>query len=116
MAANVIKLLDNVIKRCNLNIALINISSNVGRIDEHRDFLCTLPTMSQLARNDRAQHPNDLRSTCENTSLQVVLLLISAIAMLLLLLTPNEILKKTENRVLLSISEYCPLTVPFRTP
>ena len=38
MAANVIKLLDNVIKRCNLNIALINISSNVGRIDEHRDF------------------------------------------------------------------------------
>ena len=31
--------------------------------------------------------------------------------MLLLLLTPNKILKKTENRVLLSVSEWGPSTV-----
>ena len=30
--------------------------------------------------------------------------------LLLLLLTPNEILKKTENRVLLSVSEWGPST------
>ena len=31
--------------------------------------------------------------------------------LLLLLLTPNKILKKTENRVLLSVSEWGPSTV-----
>ena len=33
------------------------------------------------------------------------------IVLLLLLLTPNKILKKTENRVLLSVSEWGPSTV-----
>jgi len=40
----------------------------------------------------------------------------SYVAQMLLLLTPNEILKKTENRVLLSVSECrCPLTLFFGT-